>query len=122
MTSNNDSDIYRLFDNVREPEPDDVFVESITNKVKQLNQLQRMKKYGLVFAVLVLAGVLTPWIVEVTSILTRGTVYMTNIVAAYAVSPIGWVIIAGVLFPVLILLRYYSNKTQNRVFEIINSL
>lgn len=95
MKNNNDMDLFRLFEEIREPAPDEIFVEGVSKRIVRHRYANRALFVLLSLAGTAILAVLTPWLMGLTGYIVLGSNLLANSVFAAIISPIGWAIGGG---------------------------
>jgi hypothetical protein len=106
MCNDDNMDLSRLFDNIREPEPDEVFVRQVSRRIKRYRFFLRLMQLVMFLAGVVIFALLTPWIMKFTVFLTMGSDLLAKNLAAVLISPAGWAV--GGALGLTVLLRTRS--------------
>ena len=106
MKNDDDMDLYRLFEKVPEPEPDDAFVEGVNRRIGRRRRAHRLILILLAFPAAGILTVLTPWLTVLTGDIAAGTNLFAQGLMAALLSPAGCSI--GGTVGLLLLLRTRS--------------
>ena len=88
MKNDDDLTLYRLFDEMREPHQDEVFVEKVTGQIARYRFIRRAMLI-LVFAAAAILAALTPWLTVLTGYVAMGTKLFIPDLMTVILSPIG---------------------------------
>ena len=106
MKNDGDMDLYRLFEEIPEPEADGVFVERVNRRIGRRRRVHRLVLILLAFPAAAILTVLTPWLTVLTGDIALGTNLFAQSLMAALLSPAGCSI--GGTVGLLLLLRTRS--------------
>ena len=92
MKNDNDMDLFRLFEEMREPAPDEIFVAGVSKRIVRHRYANRVMFILLSLAGAAILAALTPWLIVLTGYIVLGSSLLANSVFATIISPIGWAI------------------------------
>ena len=96
MKNDHDMDLIRLFEEIREPVQDEIFVERVSKRIVLLRYSHRVTQILLLSSGMAILAVLTPWLIGLTGYIALGSSLLANSVVAVIISPVGWAIGGGV--------------------------
>ncbi|MEE8399798.1 MAG: hypothetical protein V3S89_12385 [Desulfobacterales bacterium] len=88
MKDDDDMELYRLFDEIRVPPQDEVFVEKVTRQIARHRLIHRATLILVLAGAAVLAA-LTPWLTVLTGYVATGTKLFIPDLMTVILSPIG---------------------------------
>jgi len=92
MNNDHDMDLIRLFEENREPAPDEVFVRRVAKRIALLRYFQWVTRILLVLAGGATLALAKSWLMDLTSYIALGSSLVTNSVVTVFFSPAGWAI------------------------------
>ena len=96
MKNDDDMDLFHLFEEIREPVQDEIFVEGVSRRIARQRWANRVKLILLAFAGAAILAALTPWLMRLTGYIALGSGLLADSALAVIISPVGWVIGGGV--------------------------
>ena len=96
MKNDHDMDLIRLFEEIREPARDELFVARVSKRMVLRRYVRRVMQILITLTGAVILAVLTPRLMELIGYITLGSSLIANIALALILSPVGWAIGGGV--------------------------
>jgi nucleoside permease NupC len=96
MKNDHDMDLLRLFEEIREPGQDEIFVGGVSKRIARHRGANRVMLILLSFVGAAILAALTPWLMGLTGYIALGSSLLANSVLAVIISPVGWAIGGGV--------------------------
>ena len=96
MKNDHDKDLFRLFEEIHEPDQDEIFVERVSKRIVRHRCAHRVMLILLAFVGAAILAALTPWLMDLTGYIALGSSLLGHSVVAVSISPVGWAIGAGV--------------------------
>jgi len=102
MSNDVDLKLHRLFDDMPEPEQDEVFVEAVVSQIERFRYTQWIVRLLMLVAAVIALIAFKPWLTSLIGFATAGFSLLSGGVMMLLFSPVGWIVGCAMALPLFL--------------------